>query len=233
MQYQVLLYYRYVKIEDPLTFKEEHLNLCKEIGLKGRILVAEEGINGTVSGTIEQTEQYMNHMRNDTRFVDTVFKIEAASEHAFKKMKVRVKPELVHLNLEEDVNPNETTGKHLSPKEWMKALQQDDVVILDARNTYEYDLGHFKNAIRPDVETFRDLPKWIKENFTQFKDKKVLTYCTGGIRCEKFSGFLVKEGFKDVSQLEGGIINYGYDEETKGKFWDGKCYVFDEEFLYL
>jgi UPF0176 protein len=228
MEFQILLYYKYVTIEDPEAFKEEHLALCKEIGLKGRILVAHEGINGTVSGTVEQTEAYMQIMKSDPRFADTVFKIEGSNEHAFKKMKVRVRPELVHLSLEDDVNPNELTGKHLSPKEWLEAMESEDVVILDARNTYEYDLGHFKNAIRPDVETFRELPQWVRENFSQFKDKKVLTYCTGGIRCEKFSGFLVKEGFKDVSQLEGGIISYGYDEEAKGKLWDGKCYVFDE-----
>ncbi|MGC4376341.1 rhodanese-related sulfurtransferase [Fictibacillus sp. Mic-4] len=228
MNFRVLLYYKYVPIDDPQSFAEEHLNYCKELGLKGRILVASEGLNGTVSGTVEQTDHYMADLRKDPRFSDIVFKIEEADQHAFKKMKVKVKKEIVNLSLEEDINPNELTGKHLSPKEFYEAMQQEDVVILDARNTYEYDLGHFRGAIRPDIETFRDLPKWVRENFEQFKDKKVLTYCTGGIRCEKFSGFLIKEGFKDVSQLEGGIITYGYDPEVKGALWDGKCYVFDE-----
>ncbi|WP_198949188.1 oxygen-dependent tRNA uridine(34) hydroxylase TrhO [Lottiidibacillus patelloidae] len=228
MDYQVLLYYKYVPIEDPEAFKEEHRALCEEIGLMGRILVAEEGMNGTVSGTIEQTEKYMQVMHEDSRFADMPFKIEASEGHAFKKLKIKVKPEIVNLSLEEDLNPNEKTGKHLSPKEFYEAMQDEDVVILDARNNYEYDLGHFKNAIRPDIEAFRDLPKWVRENFSEYKDKKVLTYCTGGIRCEKFSGFLVEEGFKDVSQLEGGIISYGYDPEVKGRLWDGKMYVFDE-----
>ncbi|MGG1573874.1 rhodanese-related sulfurtransferase [Fictibacillus sp. NRS-1165] len=228
MSYQVLLFYKYITIQDHEQFAAEHLEFCKSIGLKGRILIAHEGINGTVSGTTEQTGRYIEHMKNDSRFNDMVFKIEQSQGHAFKKMKVKLKREIVNLNLEDDVNPNELTGKHLAPKEFYKAMQQEDVVILDARNTYEYDLGHFKGAIRPDVETFRDLPEWIRENFSQFKDKKVLTYCTGGIRCEKFSGFLIKEGFQDVSQLEGGIISYGYDEDVKGDLWDGKCYVFDE-----
>ena len=228
MKYQVLLYYKYVPIEDPEAFRAEHMALCTEIGLMGRIHIAHEGINGTVSGTPEQTEQYMQAMRKDPRFFDIVFKIEESQGHAFRKMKVKVKPEIVHLSLEDDVNPHQVTGKHLKPKDFYEAMQDDDVVILDARNTYEYDLGHFRNAIRPDIETFRELPDWIRKNFSQYKDKKVLTYCTGGIRCEKFSGFLVEEGFKDVSQLEGGIISYGYDEEVRGRLWDGKMYVFDD-----
>jgi UPF0176 protein len=228
MSYQVLLYYKYVFIENPELYMEEQRELCNKLGLLGRIHVATEGINGTVSGTVEQTEQYMETMKQDPRFSDMVFKIEPSEGNAFKKLKVKVKPEIVHLNLEDDVDPNAITGKHLSPKEFFEAMQDDDVIILDARNTYEYDLGHFKNAIRPDVETFRDLPEWVRENLGDQKDKKILTYCTGGIRCEKFSGFLVKEGFQDVSQLHGGIVTYGYDPEVKGKLWDGKLYVFDE-----
>ncbi|MCH1627010.1 rhodanese-related sulfurtransferase [Fredinandcohnia quinoae] len=228
MNYQVLLYYKYVQIKDPEAFRDAHLELCNEIGLKGRILVATEGLNGTVSGTIEQTERYMNTLREDARFTDIIFKVEPSSGHAFKKMKVKVKPEIVNLHLANDLNPNEVTGKHLTPKEFFEAMQDDDVIILDARNTYEYDLGHFKNAIRPNIETFRELPAWVEENLSKYKDKKVLTYCTGGIRCEKFSGFLVNEGFQNVNQLHGGIITYGYDPEVKGALWDGKCYVFDE-----
>ncbi len=228
LDYQVLLYYKYIDIDDPQAFRDQHFELCSSLGLRGRILVATEGINGTVSGTVEQTERYMEFMRSDARFSDMVFKIEKSEEHAFKKLKIKVKPEIVNLSLDEDLNPNQITGKHLSPKEFLETLQQDDVIILDARNTYEYDLGHFRGAIRPDIETFRELPKWVEENLSEHKDKKILTYCTGGIRCEKFSGFLVNEGFKDVSQLEGGIITYGYDPEVKGALWDGKCYVFDE-----
>lgn len=228
LDYQVLLYYKYIEIDDPQAFRDVHFELCTNLGLKGRILVAAEGINGTVSGTVEQTEKYMDFMRGDSRFSDMVFKIENSDDHAFKKLKVKIKPEIVNLSLDKDLNPNEITGRHLSPKEFLETMQQDDIIILDARNTYEYDLGHFKGAIRPDIETFRELPKWVEENLSEHKDKKILTYCTGGIRCEKFSGFLVKEGFKDVSQLEGGIITYGYDPEVKGAGWDGKCYVFDE-----
>ena len=145
-----------------------------------------------------------------------------------KKCTVRPKPELVHLRLEDDVNPHEITGRYLSPEQFMEEMQREDTVVLDVRNTYEYDVGHFRGAIRPDVETFRDTPDWVRENRDLFEGKRVLTYCTGGIRCEKFSGWMKREGFGDVGQLHGGIATYSKDPVTKGQLWDGQMYVFDE-----
>ncbi|MED3822861.1 rhodanese-related sulfurtransferase [Priestia flexa] len=226
--YRVLLYYMYVPIENAEEFRDKQFALCEELELKGRILVASEGINGTVSGTVEQTNRYMEVMKQDPRFSEMVFKIDEADEHAFKKLRVRHRPELVTLRLENDINPLETTGNYLSPKEFFEAMQQEDTVVIDARNDYEFDLGHFRGAVRPDIRNFRELPNWIRENKEMFEDKKVLTYCTGGIRCEKFSGWLKEEGFEDVSQLHGGIVTYGKDPEVQGELWDGQCYVFDE-----
>jgi UPF0176 protein len=226
--YRVLLYYNYVHIEDPEDYAAAHLKFCKNLGLKGRILIAHEGINGTVSGTVEQTDKYMEAMHEDPRFEDMVFKIDEHDGHAFKKMHVRPRKELVTLRLEKDINPLKKTGKHLSPKEFYEAMQKEDTVVIDARNDYEYDLGHFRGAVRPDIETFRELPDWIRENREKFEGKKILTYCTGGIRCEKFSGWMLEEGFEDVSQLHGGIVTYGKDPEVQGELWDGQCYVFDE-----
>lgn len=228
MDYRVLLYYNYTKIENPEQFAKEHLALCKSLGLKGRILVAEEGINGTASGTIEATQQYMDWMHNDERFKDTWFKIDESEGHAFRKMFVRPRKELVALNLEEDVDPLRLTGEYLDPKAFKEALLDEDTIVLDARNDYEYDLGHFRGAIRPDIRNFRELPEWIRENKENFMDKKVVTYCTGGIRCEKFSGWLLREGVENVAQLHGGIATYGKDPEVKGEMWDGKMYVFDD-----
>ncbi|WP_280769205.1 rhodanese-related sulfurtransferase [Salipaludibacillus daqingensis] len=227
-KYRVLLYYKYITIDSPEELKQEHLDFCKSLGLKGRILISEEGINGTVSGTVEQTDLYMEEMKKDPRFEDMVFKIEESKEHAFKKMHVRHRDELVSFDLEEDVDPNEITGNYLEPEEFYKQMNDPNTVIIDARNDYEYDVGHFKGAIKPDIKSFRELPDWIKENKQTFENKKILTYCTGGVRCEKFSGWLLKEGFEDVSQLHGGIITYGQDPKVKGELWDGKCYVFDE-----
>lgn len=227
--YRVLLYYKYVPIENPEKFRTDHLDLCKSLNLKGRILVSDEGINGTVSGTATETAEYMETLRADERFSNMMFKIDSVDDHAFKKMHVRYRPEIVSLNLgEEDLDPNELTGNYLEPEEFRAALEDENTIVLDARNDYEYDLGHFRGAVRPDIRSFRDLPQWIKENKEKFMDKKVVTYCTGGVRCEKFSGWLLKEGFEDVAQLHGGIHNYGTDPKTQGELWDGKMYVFDE-----
>lgn len=225
--YRVLLYYQYVPIENGEQFAQDHLAACKALDLKGRILVADEGINGTVSGNLEQTQAYMNMMHADPRFADTLFKTDMADTDAFKKMHVRYRPELVNLSLEDDINPLELTGAYLSPKEFKAAILDDNTVVIDARNDYEYDLGHFRGAVRPDIRNFRELPQWMRDHKEEFMEKRVVTYCTGGIRCEKFSGWLVREGFKDVGQLHGGIATYGKDPEVRGDLWDGKMYVFD------
>ncbi|PAB02083.1 rhodanese-related sulfurtransferase [Enterococcus canintestini] len=228
MDYEVLLYYKYTTIEDPESFAKEHLEFCQKLGLKGRILVAKEGINGTVSGLKKATLAYQQAMQNDERFKDIVFKVDEAKEHAFKKMFVRPRQEIVSLKLAEDLNPNDLTGDYLSPMAFKEALLDENTVVIDARNDYEYDLGHFRGAIRPEIRNFRELPQWILEHKEEFMEKRVVTYCTGGIRCEKFSGWLVKEGFKDVGQLQGGIATYGKDPAVRGELWDGKMYVFDE-----
>lgn len=228
MEYRVLLYYKYIKIEDPETLTQEHLKFCKELGLKGRIHIGDEGINGTVSGTVEQTDKYMETMKQDPRFSDMVFKIDESEGHAFKKMHVRFREQIVNLSLEDDIDPNELTGNYLEPKDFLEKMQDHNTVVIDVRNDYEYDLGHIRGAIRPDVKTFRDTPEWFRENKEMFEGKTILTYCTGGIRCEKFSGWLKREGFEDVHQLHGGVVTYSKDPEVKGQLWDGKLYVFDE-----
>ena len=228
MEYRVLLYYYYTDIADPDGLSREHLRICKDMNLKGRILIAHEGINGTVSGTAEDTDKYRQYMENHPLFKGLTFKVDEADGHAFKKMHVRPRPELVNLSLEDDINPHEITGDYLSPAEFYEEMQREDTVVLDVRNTYEYDVGHFRGAIRPEVDTFRDTPEWVRENRELFEGKKVLTYCTGGIRCEKFSGWLKREGFEDVGQLHGGIASYGKDPVAKGQLWDGMMYVFDE-----
>src|SRR5690625_4584192 len=227
--YHVLLYYKFVPIEDEETFAAEHLEACNNLGLKGRILVSKDGINGTVSGLVSQTDAYIEMMRKDKRFRDMVFKTDEHDGHAFKKMHVRPRQELVtlRLNEDEDTNPNELAAPYLKPVEFYEEMQNEDTVILDTRNDYEYDVGHFRGAIRPDIQTFRELPEWVEENREKLEGKRVITYCTGGIRCEKFTGWLMNEGFEDVGQLEGGIVTYGQDPEVQGKLWDGLCYVFD------
>ncbi|RPI14633.1 MAG: rhodanese-related sulfurtransferase [Ignavibacteriae bacterium] len=226
--HRVLLYYKYTTIENPELYTQEHMQFCKNLGVLGRILIAGEGINGTVSGTFEQSEKYMDFLHSDPRFADMIFKIDEVPGHVFKKLYVRYKQELVTFRLDKEIDPNKITGKHLKPKEFCEAMQKDDTIILDVRTDYEFDLGHFHNAVRPPVRSFREFPDWVRNEFSKYKDAKVLTYCTGGVRCEKFTGFLLSEGFKDVSQLDGGIITYSKDPEIKGKHFEGKCYMFDE-----
>jgi len=227
-QYNVLLFYKFVKIPDAEQFAQEHMEYCKNLGIKGRILIADEGINGTLSGTIEQTEQYMQDMRQNPLFTDMVFKIDKEDEHVFKKMFVRYKKELVTFRVDKELDPNTQSGGRLAPKQFHEYLQREDVIVLDGRTGYEFDLGHFRNAIRPEVDSFKEFPEWIKENMSEYKDKPILTYCTGGIRCEKLTSYMLEEGFQEVYQLDGGIVTYGKDEEVQGRLFDGKCYVFDE-----
>lgn len=226
--YYVLLYYHYATIEGLETFRDEHHAFCDSKNLLGRIYVAKEGINGTVSGLKQDVNDYMDYVRADHRFKDIVFKIDEASEHAFEKMHVRIKKELVNLSLEEDINPKKLTGEYVEPKDFYKRMQEENTIVIDARNDYEHEVGHFRGAIKPNIRNFRELPKWIKEHEAILRGKKILTYCTGGIRCEKMSGFLKAEGHTEVGQLKGGIVTYGKDPVAQGQLWDGKCYVFDK-----
>jgi UPF0176 protein len=221
--YSILLYYCYTPIEDPEQFRYQHHLFCLDLDLRGRIIVAPEGINGTVSGLRESCDQYMQALKADPRFTAIDFKVEPYDSHAFQKLHVRVKPEIVHSDLHH-IDPNAQTGIHLAPEEFKKMKDQEDVVLLDVRSNYEHHIGKFKNAVTLDIESFRDFPDKVAE-LESLKDKKVITYCTGGIKCEKASAFLLEKGFKNVYQLHGGIIKYGI--EQGGEDFEGKCYVFD------
>lgn len=227
MKHQILLYYKYVHIDDPTSLMNSQRALCQKLGLKGRIIVANEGINGTVEGTFENTEKYIEEMNKDSRFVDIHWKKSVGTGSAFKKLSVKVRNEIVSLHLEEkDFNPNDITGKRLSPEELDKWFEENkDFVIVDMRNDYELEVGKFDRTVFPGMKNFRDLRKQV-ESIKDLKDKTVLTVCTGGVRCEKASGFLVEEGFKDVYQLDGGIVSYM--EKYPAKDFKGTLYVFDE-----
>ncbi|GAB4474915.1 MAG: rhodanese-related sulfurtransferase [Thermoflexibacter sp.] len=222
-KYYILLYYCYTPIDDPEEFREQHHYFCLDLNLRGRIIVAPEGLNGTVSGLKADCQKYMDTMKADPRFANIDFKVEEHDTHAFTKLHVRTKPEIVHSDLYH-IDPNKRTGIHLAPAEFKKMKDAEDVVILDVRSNYEHAVGKFKNAITLDIENFRDFPEKIAE-LEQFKDKKIITYCTGGIKCEKASAYLLEKGFKNVYQLHGGIIKYGLEEG--GEDFEGKCYVFD------
>ncbi len=226
MSYQTLLYYCYSTIENAEIFAADHLQFCRSLNLVGRIIVADEGLNGTVSGRRQDCETYMTTLLADERFAGIDFKVDEVEKLSFIKMHCRYKSEIVHSGLRDPkvIDPQKKTGIHLEPAEFLDMKDREDVVILDVRSNYEHSVGRFKNALTLDIENFRDFPQKINE-LAKFKDKKIVTYCTGGIKCEKASALLLHHGFKDVYQLHGGIIKYG--KEAGGKDFEGKCYVFD------
>ena len=227
-KYNTLLYYCYTTITDAELFTAAHLKFCKSLGLAGRIIVAEEGLNGTVSGTAEACKIYMDTIHADLRFANIDFKVDEVDAPSFMKMHVRYKSEIVHSGLRDPgiIDPKGRTGKHLAPKEFLAMKDADDVVILDVRSNYEHNLGKFKNAVTLDIENFRDFPDMIN-SLAQYKDKKVMSLTApAASNAKKASALLLHEGFTDVYQLHGGIIKYG-KEAGGGADFDGKCYVFD------
>ncbi len=225
-EHTILLFYKYANIENPEELRDKQKALCERLGLKGRIIVAKEGINATVEGTTEATDEYLKEYLSDPRFSDTHIKKSAGTGDSFPRLSVKVRPEIVSLHLENDINPNELTGVHLKPEELKKWYESGkDFVVVDFRNDYEFKVGRFKNSIMPKLQNFRDIPKALGD-LHDLKDKTVLTVCTGGVRCEKASGLLKREGFKDVYQLDGGMVTYM--EKFPGQEFEGSLYVFDK-----
>lgn len=226
LPYRVLLYYNFTKVPDPEAVREEMEAFCLAHRLLGRILIAEEGMNGTVSGLEQDTQAYMDWLAKHPVFHATEFKIDPVPGHTFLKLHVRVKNEIVHLGVE-GLDPSSPLDNYVEPEEFREVLRNggEDVVILDARSNYEHRVGKFKNALTLDIENFRELPEALEE-LGDLKDKKIYTYCTGGIKCEKVSRLMLERGFKDVYQLHGGIIRYGH--EAGGEDFEGSCYVFDQ-----
>lgn len=230
MKYEVLLFYKYVTIDNPEKVRETQLLLCEKLGLKGRIIVAHNGVNGTIEGPSDKTDAYIARMNQDSRFEDIVYKKSEGTGVAFPRLKVKVRKDLVSDHTQEwGVDPREVTGKYLSSEElheWINSGKK--FYIIDMRNDFEYKSGHFKNSILPQMETFRDLPKVLPQ-LKKYDDRPIVTVCTGGIRCERASGLLVKYGFKDVYQLKDGIVTYM--EKYPNQDFLGKLYVFDNRIL--
>ncbi|WP_341266720.1 rhodanese-related sulfurtransferase [Candidatus Phytoplasma fraxini] len=226
--YLIILYYKYIHIEEPKHFKNLQIKYCSKLNLLGRIIVSSEGINGTLSGSKESILEYIKYLKKTKGFENIDFKISTYYKHVFSKLSVKVRKEIVALKLKKDIFPEYNSNNYLEPKKFFQMLKEKDVVVLDVRNDYEYDLGHFRNSINPKISNFRDFPEWLDKNLSFLKNKKILTYCTGGVRCEKASILLRSKQINEVYQLKGGIINYSQDPETKGKLFDGKVYVFDQ-----
>lgn len=222
----VLLYYKFTQVKNPKFEVMQHKLVCQGIGLKGRILIGEEGINGTVAGTRAQLKQYTDYMDAHSVFNNIVFKRSPAGKMPFPKMIVKYREEIVTLGKKVDLKK---TGKYLKPEELHELFETgEDMVVVDMRNNYEFEVGRFEGAIQPDTVKFYELPEKVK-NLKIDKNKKVVTYCTGGIRCEKATALLAEEGFSDVYQLEGGIVKY-LEKYPDGHFI-GKNFVFDDRMV--
>ena len=224
----VLLYYYYNKLNNPENCHHNHCSFLDSKDIKGRIIISNEGINGTISGNIQDCEDYMKFLKNNEQFKNIVFKINKCNEHLFTKLTIKIKPYLIKLG-SSDLYSIPDTGTHLSPNKFKSLMKDENTIILDVRSNYETMIGKFKNSITLDIDKFYHLPEKIKNHSLYldktYRSKNILTYCTGGIRCESASSYLKQLGFKNVFQLDGGIINYS--KICKGEDFLGKCYVFD------
>ena len=218
--------YKFEPLYDVEVLGPEFQSVCEDLELKGSVYLSPNGINFSLAGSEESIEEYLHFMEQDKRFLDIPLKKTYSETQPFRRMKVRPKKEIISLG-RDDINPRELTGGYVTPKELYSMYENnDDVIVLDTRNEYETRVGLFENAVDLKLDTFRDFPNAIEQLPEEYKDKQIVMYCTGGIRCEKASAVMLKAGFSDVKQLEGGVLNYF--KETGGKYWNGDCFVFDE-----
>jgi UPF0176 protein len=218
--------YKFDPLENLDSLIPKFQNKCDELGLKGSVYLSPNGINFSIAGTEENVDTYIKFMEEDSRFRDIPLKKTFSETQPFRRMKVRLKKEIISLG-RDDINPKELTGDYISPRQLFEIYEKkEDVIVLDTRNEYETRVGLFENAIDLQLDTFRDFPSAIETLPEEYKDKQIVMYCTGGIRCEKASAVMMKAGFSDVKQLEGGVLDYF--KETGGAYWNGDCFVFDE-----
>ena len=218
--------YKFESLVDPVDLVSLYQQKCDELKLKGTMLISKNGINFSLAGTQQATDTIIAFLEEDNRFLNIPLKVTYSETQPFRRMKVRLKKEIISLG-RKDINPRELTGERISPQDLKNLLDnKEDVLVLDTRNEYETRVGKFENAIDLNLDTFRDFPEAIESLPEEYKDKQIVMYCTGGIRCEKASAVMMKAGFADVKQLEGGVLDYF--KETGGAYWEGDCFVFDE-----
>jgi UPF0176 protein len=222
----VAAFYKFTKLPDFAEMQDPLLAFCQLQAIKGTILLAAEGINGTIAGSRGSIDSVLSYLRSDSRLADLEHKESNASEAPFERMKVKLKKEIVTLGL--PVNPTEQVGTYVSPKDWNAVVSDPDVVLIDTRNDYEVKIGSFKGAINPKTNSFREFPDYVRHHLDPKKHKKVAMFCTGGIRCEKASSYMLTQGFEEVYHLQGGILKYLEEVPQQESIWEGECFVFDE-----
>jgi UPF0176 protein len=221
--------YKFVEIGDLLSLQNNLYKICEENNIMGTILIADEGINGTISGKHNEIKETISSLTNDNRFSNIEIKYSSTDKQPFHRMKVRLKKEIVTIGLPE-INPNKKVGKYVKPEDWNELISDPNVVVIDTRNKYETKIGSFQNALDPETSSFREFPDWVKKfkNSEDNTNKKIAMFCTGGIRCEKASSLMKEEGFEDVYHLQGGILKYLETVDKENSLWNGECFVFDQ-----
>lgn len=219
--------YKFAKLLDYQALQPGLLDFCLTHDLKGTLLLAEEGINGTVAGSRAGIDALISYLKSDARLADLEHKESFADENPFYRMKVRLKKEIVTLGVP-GVDPNEMVGTYVAPEDWNALISDPEVVVIDTRNDYEYGIGTFKGALDPHTASFREFPDFVTKNLDPGKHKKVAMFCTGGIRCEKASAFMMQQGFEEVYHLQGGILKYLENIPEEESLWQGECFVFDQ-----
>lgn len=223
----VATFYKFVKLPDFAQKQQPILSLCQAQAVKGTILLAAEGINGMIAASRDSIDAVLSFLRSDSRLADLEHKESYTDSPPFERMKVRLKQEIVTIGLPQ-VDPNQQVGTYVSPKDWNALISDPEVTVIDTRNDYEVSIGSFKGAQNPQTESFRQFPDYIRQNLDPTKHKKVAMFCTGGIRCEKASAFMLSEGFQEIYHLKGGILKYLEEVPEQESLWQGECFVFDE-----
>ena len=227
MTFIVAALYKFTSLPDYTKLRAPLQDMCDLLGLKGTLLLAEEGLNGTVAGPEKSASELMEFLRADPRLADLDVKFSTAEDMPFYRMKVRLKREIVTMGVE-GVDPNKTVGTYVDPNDWNALITDPDTILIDTRNDYEVGIGTFKGAVNPETKTFREFPDWVEANRDKINKPKVAMFCTGGIRCEKASSFMLENGFDDVYHLKGGILKYLETQAEEKSLWEGDCFVFDQ-----
>jgi UPF0176 protein len=229
--YLTIAFYQFVSLKNIDQLQAFILKFCQKNSIKGTILLASEGINGTISGQKNNIHQFLGFIKTDPLlkgyFKNLEYKESWASKNPFYRMKVRLKKEIVALGVE-GVSPAKKVGQYVTPEDWNALIEDPNTIVIDTRNNYEVDIGTFKNSINPQTESFREFPNFVEKNLKDNKQKKVAMFCTGGIRCEKATSLMLEEGFEDVYHLKGGILKYLETIPKDKSLWEGECFVFDQ-----
>ena len=226
-----IAFYQFVSLKNIDQLQAFILKFCQKNSIKGTILLASEGINGTISGDEKKIQKFIEFIKEDSFFKNNFKNLEHkeswASKNPFYRMKVRLKREIVALGVD-GISPTKKVGEYVNPEDWNALIKDPNTIVIDTRNNYEVDIGTFKNSINPETETFREFPSYVEKNLKDNKQKKVAMFCTGGIRCEKATSLMLEKGFKDVYHLKGGILKYLETIPKDKSLWQGECFVFDQ-----